>query len=801
MKQLQLTTLLTCVLAFASIGGAVSALAADEIVVSTYGDDAAPGTAQQPVATLHQAQRLARQMLAEGRAVTITLMGGTYRLDQTLVFTPEDSGTVQSPVLWRASPGEKVTISGAQLLKLRWEPYRDGIFKADVPADFMSDQLFVNGILQHMARYPNYDPDQRIMNGFAADCISPERVARWKDPAGGYIHAMHSHLWGDYHYLITGKNADDTLRYEGGWQNNRQMGMHETYRYVENIFEELDAPAEWYHDAKSHVLYFNPSKETDLSTATVESTRLRHLVEFRGSEAQPVANITLSGFTLTQAARTFMENREPLLRSDWTIYRGGAVLLEGAAHCRIEKCAFDQLGGNALFFSNYNRKCSVADCRISDVGSNGVSFIGNPNAVRSPLFEYAQSQGIEAMDQTPGPKTNNYPADCLFDDCLIYRIGREEKQSAGVEISMSSRVTVRHCSIYEVPRAGINIGDGCWGGHVIEFCDVFDTVRETGDHGSFNSWGRDRYWLPGIKRVDELVAAHPQLPKLDCIEPITIRNSRWRCDHGWDIDLDDGSSYYHIYNNLCLNGGIKNREGHGRVVENNILVNNTFHPHVWYAHSGDVFRKNIIFAEYRPVRMDAPWGADVDANLLHRPGASTQPATRLQQQSGRDKHSQEADALFIDAPQGDYRVKDASPALALGFVNFPMDEFGVRSPELQRIARTPVFPTANAIAAAEKQPVMHWLGAEVKNVTTPDEVSATGLGRAEGVLIVRVPPDSAAAKAGIHETDVILKLDSTAVTGWEDFLAAWRTVEHGRQVRLEVWREQKISAIDLRAAP
>ena len=66
----------------------------------------------------------------------------------------------------------------------------------------------------------------------------------------------------------------------------------------------------------------------------------------------------------------------------------------------------------------------------------------------------------------------------------------------------------------------------------------------------------------------------PKLPTLDCVEPITIRNNRWRCDHGWDIDLDDGSSNYHIYNNLCLNGGIKNREGYGRVVENNILVNN-----------------------------------------------------------------------------------------------------------------------------------------------------------------------------------------------------------------------------------
>jgi hypothetical protein len=38
-----------------------------------------------------------------------------------------------------------------------------------------------------------------------------------------------------------------------------------------------------------------------------------------------------------------------------------------------------------------------------------------------------------------------------------------------------------------MPRAAICIGDGTWGGHVIEFNHFHDTVRETGDHGPFNS--------------------------------------------------------------------------------------------------------------------------------------------------------------------------------------------------------------------------------------------------------------------------------------------------------------------------
>ncbi|MFT5129192.1 MAG: hypothetical protein ACI8W8_002814 [Rhodothermales bacterium] len=37
---------------------------------------------------------------------------------------------------------------------------------------------------------------------------------------------MHRSMWGDFHYRITGKDEQGELILEGGWQNNRQMGMH-----------------------------------------------------------------------------------------------------------------------------------------------------------------------------------------------------------------------------------------------------------------------------------------------------------------------------------------------------------------------------------------------------------------------------------------------------------------------------------------------------------------------------------------------------------------------------------------------
>ena len=99
-----------------------------------------------------------------------------------------------------------------------------------------------------------------------------------------------------------------------------------------------------------------------------------------------------------------------------------------------------------------------------------------------------------------------------------------------------------------------------------------------------------------------------------------------------------------------------------------------------------------MFEPYKPIGMPKKWGKEVDYNLRQKSGATApSPATELQHESGQDEHSIVADALFSDPSSGDFRVKEGSPALALGFKNFPMDEFGVQKPSLKAIARTPSF--------------------------------------------------------------------------------------------------------------
>jgi len=256
-----------------------------------------------------------------------------------------------------------------------------------------------------------------------------------------------------------------------------------------------------------------------------------------------------------------------------------------------------------------------------------------------------------------------------------------------------------------------------------------------------------------------------------------------RCDHGWDIDLDDGSSNYLIYNNLCLNGGIKLREGVKRVVENNIIINNTFHPHVWFKNSNDAFRHNIVSAGYLPIDIKV-WGEEIDYNIF--PDSASLKAAWNR---GTDKHSVCSKFDFVDSEHGDFRLKDGSVAFSIGFKNFAMDSFGVVSPELRRLAKKVSIPSMIALSKLSDDEVIDFMGAKVKNLTTLGERSATGMDKARGVIVIEVTPGSGASKF-LQVNDVILRLNDRPVDTLRDLLEARMSVI-GTNTEVVVFRNQK----------
>ena len=706
-----------------------------DFFVACNGDDRNPGTEERPFATLHHAREAVRSFQDRGkRTVTVLVRQGTYYMSEPLLFGPEDSGTTQGPVSYAAYPGERVTISGGRRLTCQWKPHEKGIMVCEVPEakseDLMFSQLFVNGKRQTLARFPNRDDSVPGETGFTRPCgqlpndlenpwagpdddmtfsggapagvlYDPETFTkrRWARPDEAVIHIYQAYYWGNLQWELKGIDYDKQVLWFG--KGGQQMGakwcidpchVNEYSKYyIENVFEELDAPGEWYLDWDQARLYYMPPEGLDLDSALMEVPLLQQVVQFIGSQDAPVHDISFSGFRVTHTASTFLEEYSVPSLSDWAIHRGGCFFFQGAHDCTVRDCWFDAVGGNAVFMDNHNRGNAVTGCKFTETGESAMCFVGS-------------------KELTNGSQ-RAFPYECRAVNNLVHDCGVFGKQIAGVYISVAKRITAGNNLIYNMPRAGICIGDGTWGGHVIEHNHIHDTCRETGDHGPFNAWGRDKYWCLVQSHTDYLKKRSHYAGEVlvDAMATVIVRHNYFVESAGWGLDLDDGASNYEIYNNLCVGCTMKLREGAYRTIYNNIWVNGANSPcfHVGNDDNHDRYFRNITvmtIASQKPANdlnfgmgaaygeiytliappANGPWLEEIDHNCFYsdlgefvarveeREGAKHKLSLEAWQERGFDRNSVFADPLFVDPENGNYRVKPQSPALQVGFENFDM---------------------------------------------------------------------------------------------------------------------------------
>jgi hypothetical protein len=136
----------------------------------------------------------------------------------------------------------------------------------------------------------------------------------------------------------------------------------------------------------------------------------------------------------------------------------------------------------------------------------------------------------------------------------------------------------------------------------------------------------------------------------------------------------------------------------GRKVYNNITVSAVpLGWHVWPKESEDEIYKNIfvisgalpgtkkptnIFIRDVALPTDVKWSTNYDNNLYwnvnHPDDFNIIKKVNMEEwnKKGYDLNSISGNPNFIDPINGNYQVKENSPALKLGFKNFPMDQFG-----------------------------------------------------------------------------------------------------------------------------
>ncbi|HMR85181.1 MAG TPA: hypothetical protein PKE30_18680, partial [Niabella sp.] len=250
------------------------------VYIAPSGNDADPGTFQQPKATLHAALRYVREMRrlnesALAQPVHIIIQQGTYYLQEPVYIRPEDSGTPQSPTIIRAAENAEVILSGGVPVS-DWKKLdtdvaglpaiaKDHVWVTDVPGDFYGlppiRQLWVNHIKATRAKWPNGGEMQRIIswNKKEETCQIPVLPVAIADVSGM---EMFIHQWWEIAILrlkqikVNGDSArlsfrqpESRIQSEHPWPApwiSKETGN--SAFYLSNAFEFLDEPGEWYAD-------------------------------------------------------------------------------------------------------------------------------------------------------------------------------------------------------------------------------------------------------------------------------------------------------------------------------------------------------------------------------------------------------------------------------------------------------------------------------------------------------------------------------------------------------------------------
>jgi hypothetical protein len=667
-----------------------------DVYVSPAGNDAAAGTVDAPLATLAAARDKADALKAGG-PVNVYLLAGTYYLKEPVVFGPGNSGTESAPIIYRGI-GKAVISGGIKITGATWAASSGSIMKTTIATGLKVDQLFLNGKRQIMARYPNFNENQ-MLQGSASDALSKAGAAANPAEGPGYVRSLHTSMWGGESYIITGKSGSSVSTAWVG-DNNRGSGMHSSYRMVENIYELLDAAGEWFYRKSTGELFFWPPSGTDLNSATIELASLTELLRFVGTSATAtVKNVTFDNVVFTHTYRSLFDGTgsffEKVTKSDWGIVRKGAVFMQYAENITVKNSLFDQIGGNGVFFSGYNRNHRIYNNDFEDAGASCVCLFGLKSSFRC----YNSWSGTPSCnDRTPGPANNEYPSYISIDNNMMNHGGRFEKQTAGVTMSGSEFDTIRHNTIHNIPRAGINFCDGSWGGHVVEYNWVYDAVKESGDHGPFNAWGRDRNEIFGQNDVAASL--------YDARNTTYVRKNRFEAPQMFGIDLDDQASNYYQDQNLVIGGGYKVQWNRYNTYLNGICIttagegNVQFHG-VWGPNSHHYGARNIFYGSKSCIYQVCcgsnatqvkGTGTVWDSNMVYcgsgcTPNISDWNNCGSQQNTwsqwtgaGLDAHTKIADPQFTDVNKvfpngckGDYTPKNPPP----GFKTFAMDSFGV----------------------------------------------------------------------------------------------------------------------------
>ncbi len=647
--------------------------------VSPAGNDGQAGTAEAPLATLAGARDVIRRLRAEAGGllppggVTVLVAGGRYRLDATWELTEEDSGTAESPVIYRTAEGQQPRISGGTVLRglapvtdpkvlaRLPEAARGRVRQVDLKARGIDDfgqivprgfglasnpwvDLYLDGRPMQLARWPNEGFVQTgpVHRGrFRTDDAgepgvfeyAAPRPRRWSHAGDVWLFGYWGHLWAGRSVRIAEIDPAGQLLHI---EQRSGYGYRENMPYYYfNILEELDRPGEWYLDRPAGVVYVWPPEGTD--GAEIEFPLL----------AEPLVRMTDVGH-VTLRGLCFETGRAE------------GLVMNGGEQNLLAGCTFRRFGTNAVVVQGGSGH-GILGCDLATLGAGGIQVSGGE------------------------PKTLTHSRH-FVENCHVRDFTRVDRVYAPAVHLEGVGGRVSHNLFHDSPHHAMRV-EGFE--HTIEWNEIHSVVYEADDQAGLDMWGDPTY------------------------RGIVIRNNFWHhIGSGHDVAGQSGVRLDDFISRVLITGNVFYRAAGGRfgavqihggkdnIVENNLFIDCkyavSFSPwgeQRWQDRLAERIEQSVrrsgIDIAAPPFSTRYPDLADMtehaDRNFIWRSAAVDCGAMAVRDRGVNewlDNVAFDADPGFADPQQRDFRLPADSPLYRrFGFRPIPFEHIGLYEDE------------------------------------------------------------------------------------------------------------------------
>ena len=113
------------------------------------------------------------------------------------------------------------------------------------------------------------------------------------------------------------------------------------------------------------------------------------------------------------------------------------------------------------------------------------------------------------------------------------------------------------------------------------------------------------------------------------------------------------------------------------------------------------------------------------------------------------------------------------------------------------MVETPTIPPMFFGGTGEESATFNWLGAEIKNIVTMAERSASGLDKTAGVLILSMERQSVAGNSLLQVGDVIISAEGDEINTVADLMKSYQNNNWKGKLNLTIFRNQKEKEISI----